>query len=188
MSEISKQDPRTRRTRDALGNAIIQLIQQQPFDDITVQQILDLAHVSRTTFYTHFVDKHDLLLSDVEDFFHFISNHLTRSSAPARRLAPVTELFTHVAEMRPLYQALFQSEKSPEVRALALGLFARSFAERLPAAGVTLPALELQATTHALAGTLLSLLDWWLAQPTPTPAREMDTLFHRLAWKGFRQP
>ncbi len=183
-----KQDPRARRAREALGAAVIELVQHRPFEDITVQEILDLAHVSRSTFYTHFADKHDLLLSDVERFFDLISGLLTSRGAPARRLAPVEELFSHVLHMRLLYQALLQSDKSPEVRALAIGFFARSFAQRLPAAGITLSTPELQATSHALAGSLLSLLDWWLAQPTPAPAAEMDALFHRMAWKGHRRP
>jgi AcrR family transcriptional regulator len=58
-----------RRTRDALGDALVALITERPFDAITVQDVLDRAGVSRSTFYTHYRDKNDLLLSDVEEFW-----------------------------------------------------------------------------------------------------------------------
>lgn len=46
-------DLRVRRTRDALGSALIQLIQEKPINDITVQDVLDRAGVGRSTFYLH---------------------------------------------------------------------------------------------------------------------------------------
>ena len=42
-----KGDQRVRRTRDRLGDAMIELLVQKPFDDITVQNVLDRAGVSR---------------------------------------------------------------------------------------------------------------------------------------------
>ena len=38
-----KMDARVRRTRDALGDALVALIQEKPFDTITVQNVLDRA-------------------------------------------------------------------------------------------------------------------------------------------------
>ena len=68
-----KMDARVQRTRDALGDALIELMQEKPFDTITVQDVLDRAHVSRSTFYTHYSDKDDLLMSDAEEFFEALS-------------------------------------------------------------------------------------------------------------------
>jgi AcrR family transcriptional regulator len=72
MSE-NEADPRIARTRDKLGEALIALMQQKPFDDITVQEVLDRAGIGRSTFYAHYRDKNDLLMSDVEDFFGMIA-------------------------------------------------------------------------------------------------------------------
>ena len=52
-----KTDKRIRRTRDTLGDALVDLIQEKPFDEITVQQILDRAGVGRSTFYEHYATK-----------------------------------------------------------------------------------------------------------------------------------
>ena len=68
-----RMDARVRRTRDALGDALVALMQEKPFDTITVQDVLDRAKVGRSTFYTHYSDKDDLLMSDAEEFFEAMS-------------------------------------------------------------------------------------------------------------------
>ena len=73
-----KPDRRVRRTRDALGDALVALMQEMPFESITVQQILDRAEIGRSTFYSHYLDKNDLFLSDMEDFFDSMSTLLLR--------------------------------------------------------------------------------------------------------------
>src|SRR6476659_5943917 len=66
-------DRRTLRTRNARGDALVELMQERPFKAITVQDVLDRAGVGRSTFYTHYSDKDDLFLSDVEDFWEMVS-------------------------------------------------------------------------------------------------------------------
>jgi AcrR family transcriptional regulator len=122
----TRTDRRILRTRQALGDALIQLMQEQPFNSITVQQVLDRARLSRSTFYTHYRDKDDLFLSDVERFLELIGTLLTRRGAPAIRLFPVQELFSHIAEMPGLSDAINASGKGPDVRELGIGCFARS--------------------------------------------------------------
>ena len=62
-------DLRIRRTRSLLGNALIALMQEKSIDKITVQEVLDRATVSRSTFYLHYRDKDDLFLC-VLGFLH----------------------------------------------------------------------------------------------------------------------
>jgi AcrR family transcriptional regulator len=184
----ARTDRRVLRTRDTLGDALVELMHEKPFDEITVQEVLDRAGVGRSTFYEHYRDMDDLFLSDVEDFFQMFSTLLTRRGADPQRLAPVTELFTHLAETKDFYRALIASGKVNDVQALGRGLFARALEERLRLAGASLEAGGLAAQAHALAGSLFALLDWWIAKGmTPAP-EEMDALFHRLAWNGIARP
>ena len=57
----SNRDLRVQRTYKLLKEAFIHLLAQKPFEQITVQEICELAMVRRTTFYQHFEDKHDFL-------------------------------------------------------------------------------------------------------------------------------
>jgi len=181
----SKTDRRVVRTRDTLGDALVELIREKPFDDITVQQILDRAGVGRSTFYTHYRDKEDLFMSDVEDFFESFSTRLTRSKANPRRLAPVAEMCAHFAEMRDFIAALTEAGRITDVLLLGRGYFARSIAERLHHAGVTSDPAQLAAQAHALAGSLFALVDWWIDHGMKTDPNEVDALFHRMAWSGL---
>ena len=52
---------RVRKTRAALGNALLELLAERRFDQITVTDIVDRADVGRSTFYVHFADREDLL-------------------------------------------------------------------------------------------------------------------------------
>lgn len=181
-----KIDPRVKRTRDVLGDALVGLIHEKPFDSITVQDVLDRAGVGRSTFYTHFSDKDDLFLSDAEDFFGFMAGVLTARGDVSNRVAPVRELFSHVAEWHKFHAALVAAGKLHDVFELATGLFARGIDERLAAsAGARhLQLAERTAMAHALSGALFALLGWWLNQPARESPEKMDETFHRMVWAG----
>ena len=189
MADAVKIDRRIRRTRDTLGDALVELIREKPFDAITVQEILDRAGVGRSTFYTHYSDKQDLFLGEVEAFFEMLSTMLTRNGAASERLAPVAEFFSHLSDVQDFYQSLVASGKANDVWALGRGYFARSIEERLRLAGVKMEPVEMAAQAFALAGSLFALLEWWLDHGRKSDPREMDRLFHAMAWKGIpRRP
>ena len=180
-----KIDRRILRTREALGDALVALMHEKNFEDITVQQVLDRADVARSTFYEHYRDKDDLFVSDVEDFLEMFSTALKRHGDRSKRLAPVREFFAHVREVREFYLALMTSGKLNEVQTLGRGILARSIDERLRMAGVETDAVRRAAQAHALAGSLFSLLDWWVNTGMKADPQEMDDLFHRMAWNGL---
>src|SRR5215211_4900018 len=126
-----KTDARVRRTRDALGGALIALMQEKPFDTITVQDVLDRAHVSRSTFYSHYSDKDDLLMSDADEFFQALSMALSQHGEESNRLFPVREFFAHLSDVQPFFKALMKSGKYQENMELARGHFARGIERRL---------------------------------------------------------
>jgi len=181
-----KTDARIRRTRDALGDALVALMQEKPFEMITVQDVLDRAHVSRSTFYSHYSDKDDLLMSDAEDFFESIAMALSVHGDKSDRVFPVQEFFAHLSDVQPFFKALVKSGKFHENMELARGHFARGIERRLsemPRAQ-SIPRNQLSAIAFTHAGALLSLLTWWLDCGMREPPAEMDELFHRMVWKG----
>ena len=63
-------DPRIRRTRLLLQQALEKLLETQEFEKISVQDIADAATVNRATFYDHYADKFALLECLVGTRFH----------------------------------------------------------------------------------------------------------------------
>lgn len=56
-----KLDPRMVRTRKLLIDSFLELSKVKKFKDITIKDITDQATINRATFYTHFLDKYELL-------------------------------------------------------------------------------------------------------------------------------
>jgi AcrR family transcriptional regulator len=181
-----KTDARVRRTRDALGDALIALMQEKPFNTITVQDVLDRAHVSRSTFYTHYSDKDDLLMSDAEEFFEGLSMALSTRGEKSDRVFPVREFFAHLSDVQPFFKALVKSGRLQMNLELARGHFARGIEHRLSELprSKAVSAKERPAIAFAHAGALLSLLSWWLDRGMRESPAKMDELFHRMVWNG----
>lgn len=184
-----KPDRRVRQTRDVLGDALVKLMHEKPFEEITVQHILDGAGVSRSTFYTHFSDKNDLFLSDAEDFFEMMASALSQHRDKSRRLAPVREMFEHAAEWRPFLKATAEAGKLQDVMEIGRECFARGIARRMrekkPRATSLEPRADLTAISQMLAGALMSMMSWWLHGGQAFSAAQMDELFHEVAWGGI---
>ena len=188
VASQKKTDARVRRTRDALGDALVALMQEKPFDTITVQDVLDRAKVGRSTFYSHFSDKDDLLMSDAEEFFESIAMALSVHGDKSDRVFPVQEFFSHISEAKQFVDALMASGKFHDSMELAHGLFARGIERRLSEVprGQGIAADERPAIAFAHAGTLLSLLTWWIDRGMKQEPAEMDQLFHRMVWQGVQ--
>jgi len=58
---VENLDPRIRRTRQLLQQALEKLLLKKDFGEISVQDIADAATVNRVTFYDHYTDKSALL-------------------------------------------------------------------------------------------------------------------------------
>lgn len=183
-----KLDSRVKHTRDALGDALLRLMQEKAFESITVQDILDRAGIGRSTFYAHYSDKDDLFLSDLEDFMEVMSTLLVKRPEISNRVLPAREFFQHVGEMRHMYTLLVTSGKLHAFLELGQGYFARAIERRLAELSATceMAAPRRSAIAQSYAGAFFSLLSWWIAQAAPPSPSEMDAMFHQMFWSGVQ--
>jgi AcrR family transcriptional regulator len=70
ISDCEVRDPRIRRTRKLLQEALSNLLRSKSFDEISVQDITEAATLNRATFYDHYADKFALLEAMVAGGFH----------------------------------------------------------------------------------------------------------------------
>jgi len=63
-------DPRVRRTRQLLQQALRKILEKKEFEAVSVQDIAEAATVNRATFYDHYPDKFALLECMVGADFH----------------------------------------------------------------------------------------------------------------------
>ena len=60
---MMKTDRRVERTRELLQKALIELIAEREYDEITIQDIVDRANLGRTTFYSPYNSTDALFMS-----------------------------------------------------------------------------------------------------------------------------
>lgn len=178
-----KVDRRIRRTRKRLKEALLSLILEKKYERITVQQILDRADVGRSTFYLHYRDKDDLLVSGMPE------NLLRFGGHEGDMLPPITELFEHAQENYHLFKALMGSEGIALVLKTVRQTLSEDWQKRIVSMPATENTIRLPAPViaHYLSGAFMSLLTWWLDSNMPHSPAEMNDMFHELAMKGLDQ-
>ena len=178
---VKKTDRRTNRTKRSLSEALVGLIKEKRFDDITVQNVIERADVGRSTFYSHFRDKEDLFQRDWERFLDDFAQHIDWKKAGSGPFIPVAYLFQHLQDYQQFYRGLVRSRKAEAVfktGASYLGkLIENSISELLKDRPAVLP---LPIVANYLATELFSLLKWWLDQGMPYSPERMDQIFHEL--------
>lgn len=87
-------DPRARRTRATLKQALMQLLQRTDWGEITVAAICRRAGVARSSFYEHFTAKADVL----DEVFADRMSDVRPSSRPGDPLGTLDWLVDHAAD------------------------------------------------------------------------------------------
>ncbi|WEK56328.1 MAG: TetR/AcrR family transcriptional regulator [Candidatus Cohnella colombiensis] len=90
-------DLRVIRTKEAIRNALVELIEEKGFEPITVKDITTIAKINRGTFYSHYQDKFDLMTKCMEEIMQEMS-HIVKQNFPNviseldKRFDPTTPL------------------------------------------------------------------------------------------------
>jgi len=100
-------DRRVRRTRRALREALLALTLERGWDEVNVLDVCERADVARSTFYTHFADKEELLLSGFDDLRAVLRAKSDQASQVGPSvLAFLGGLIEHARENARLFRAL----------------------------------------------------------------------------------
>jgi AcrR family transcriptional regulator len=170
-------DARVRRTRRLLHESMGELLRQKEYEDIGVKEILDRAAVARSTFYAHFGDKDELLLSAL----HEIMDMDRPSSGTCDRVLRFSlPMFQHVERHRgkvdmPVPPRGHRSVHD-KLEAVMRDVVERELA-RMPRDAGALPA---DLVARHVASTFIAVFEWWLTCAPELPAREAHARFVRL--------
>lgn len=170
-------DARQVRSRNALTGALLELLEEKPFDQLTIREISARAGTGYATFFRHYPTK-EALLSDVasEEIADLLSRTIpvlqeTNSFETTRALC------RHVAEQRNLWAALLTGG--------AAGILREEFirqARELPRDFAEVKSW-LPSDLGVIYGTgaTIDLLAWWLSQDEYAYApEEIAAILNRL--------
>jgi AcrR family transcriptional regulator len=180
-------DRRVQRTRKLLQDALMNLILEEGYDAISIQDITDKANLGRATFYLHFKDKDELLLEVMAHFIDDFMAQVPQLSEAQWRLEDtkaVIKLFDFAAQHYDLYRILIigsggitanrqlQHSVAENIKACI-----EKDIEELGAA----PVVPTDFIANHFAGSLLSTIYWWLDHDQPYTVEEMAEMFQKVS-------
>jgi AcrR family transcriptional regulator len=178
-----KNDRRSQRTRQALSEALVQLIQEKDYSAITVNDIIERANVGRSTFYAHYTDKDALLLDQMDRVIEFLSQ-----GSPAQEFPyfPSLGFLQHVGgDHYELYKSLVWG---PGMDLITKHL-QKSLSQRVEQ-GLQNSGREYEVPIPILAnfvtGSFLSLLKWWLENKRIYSPEQLDEMYQKMTLPGIR--
>ena len=179
-----KDDRRSRRTRRLVTAAMTELLLEKPYEDITVQAILDRADIGRATFYHHFRDKLDVVDAVTDEMFEGLHD-ADPVTASAGRL-PVLGLFRHAGERYLSLRAMLDTPGAEVFWTQSHAALCAAIESSLaaPAASRSRSVVPPPIQAQFVAGALLGVLKWWLRAGMPYPPEQMAAMFEVLMAPG----
>ena len=191
MAKELTESRRTRYTRKAMQDALIDLMRERPLGSITIKALCEQADVNRSTFYAHY-DSIEELLHDIEDetmaWVTTALDQLLMQPDAAGVEHVIEHICRYIADNRNHLQVLMSPTADLDFQQQLLGLIysRRSVAEQMQPASSD-PAEAQMRMRFAVSGSI-GLLQYWLHRPRrPTRNRRPHHLHHGYARRPVRQ-
>src|SRR5262249_1406982 len=169
--------------------ALIALVLEKGYEAVTVQDIIDRADVGRSTFYAHFLDKQQLLLSGFDELRVELAQqqHAAAAASGEQRLSFSLGMFEHVQSYLRVYQALVGKQSGAVVGQRIEQLLTDLVRDELAALGPHGDAAPIprELVVQYTVSAFLGLLIWWADHEGPYPAAQMDAIFQQLTLPGM---
>lgn len=185
IMEPAKQDRRKRRTCQLLRQALLELLEEKPYEAISVQDLIARADVARSTFYMHYQDKNDLFLGPEGVFAEKLTQHRRYEIRP-RDLGSVVSArvwFEHLEVQRPIVQAI-SGNSALDLAMQTLGEMLRDdYRKRI--CWLSHSSVPSEVMVEYVVSTLMVLIRWWLRADPPRTPQQIDELFVQLVRPGL---
>ena len=188
-----KPDRRVERTRRLLHNALMELIVEKGYEAITVQNIIDRANVGRSTFYSHFLDKQQLLLYGFKHLRAFLAEQQRKNDSEKandndeRMLKFSLAMFRHAESHYKLYRAMVGKKSGAfvirHIQLMIADLVRDEFAASKPHPASRIP---IEVIVQYTANSFMALMTWWADKKMPCSAQDIDQMFHTLTMPGVK--
>jgi AcrR family transcriptional regulator len=175
-------DRRVRKTTSSLRSALIGLARELPYHTIAVKDILARADVGRSTFYTHFRDKDELLESGVHELLRAAMDPSSLRTASERAVAFSLPILTYVGQHRCKDGPKMTRAGRVSMHARMQDMLVDVIQEDVAAALREAESFKIPVALVAqhVAATFVRLLNWWVDTESPLMPEEIDAQFRAL--------
>ncbi|TBL67995.1 TetR/AcrR family transcriptional regulator [Paenibacillus thalictri] len=169
---MAKVDRRILKSQEAMKKAVIELMTEKNFDDITIQDIADRANINRGTIYLHYQDKYDLLDKLIEAHIY----ELRELGEWACRLdwsSALLPFFEYFEKNYLFFSTMLASQGAPSFRKRLFDYITEGFKDEIDKESGRntdlSEAVMLQYTGNAYVG----VIEWWIRNGMPSPPQEI---------------
>jgi AcrR family transcriptional regulator len=166
----------------------VSLIEEKGFEVLTVQDVIDRANVGRATFYAHFDNKEDLLVSGFDGLRAALKElqrqaHMRATTSDEQLFGFSHEMFAHIAEYRKVFRAMVGRRSGALVQQLLQKIVVDLVRDDLKDTvgrrdERSVPA---EAVVQFVTGGFFSLAMLWATGKLSLSVEEVNSLFRRLA-------
>lgn len=174
-----------------LRQALLELIIEQGYDDLTITELTERADLRRATFYLHYSDIDELLLAVLKHLFDkLVSDIEAQRPMPAfyeYSEPPHTRaVLEYLAKNATLYTALLNGKCGVLVQRYIrdyLAQIKRAQLDALPPEQLPQP---VDVLANYVAGAETGMLVWWLENDRPYPPAELAQMMQALLLDGLK--
>ncbi|MGT2693731.1 TetR/AcrR family transcriptional regulator C-terminal domain-containing protein [Streptococcus peroris] len=155
-----KKDRRINKTKKAIYQAFLQLLNSKRYETITVQEIIDLADVGRSTFYSHYESK-ELLL---DELCRYLFHHLFEREEHLSTEDYLAHIFLHFKKNQDHVTSLLLSKNDYFLRQLQKELRHHVYPMVVPYLQTVHPKIPSSYLQHFVVTNFIETLTWWLRE------------------------
>ncbi|HKJ39597.1 MAG TPA: TetR/AcrR family transcriptional regulator [Anaerolineales bacterium] len=196
-----KMDRRVQRTLQSLRTALLDLIKEKDYDEISIEEITERANVGRTTFYLHYKDKEDLLMEEFSTIMYERAQALSEIPfsvwVPASEedlkkniaLQPLLLVFDHIHNNSELYNLLLKSTNSSKIieriRKISTDAIVKFVEAKMETDPIPLLSeVPIEFFAAFFSGALISIVSWWIREDMRHSPEEVTNMFRSLFFSG----
>ncbi len=179
------------RTRSAIREAFIGLIEETGFDRVSVRQIGERAGIHRGTFYLHYLDKYDLMEQLQHELLEGFRQVLVvpidfgevyRHSTEKLAYPPFVAIFAYFDQNADLFRLLSGAKGEAGFSEKLKKTVIRSFRRKLENGRIfeRFPAIPADYFTAYTASLLLGVVEAWLERRQPESAEELAVIYNEM--------
>ena len=168
----TKVDRRIIKSQEAIKRALIELMSEKNFDQITIQDISDRADVSRKTIYLHYVDKFDLLDKLIEDSIDKLRK-ICETSCEMDWKPAILISFEYLESNYSFFSTMLSSKGASYFSSRFLKFHIEGFKNELRKTDKKNNGVSEEVFVRFVATAFEGVIEWWLTSGMPYPPHDM---------------
>src|SRR6266508_3761341 len=179
----TKTDPRVRRTRRILRDALVSLILEKDYSAISIKEITDRADVAYITFFRHYNGSDELLMEVLDEGLAELLHHIETLAGKSEDPANAVEgklIFEYIRQESDLFRILLKSQGVARIRKSVIQKIAMMYQDSCAFLQRPYNRIPSNIASNHIATSLLALIEWWLENKMSPPPAQIGKIYKAL--------